>query len=592
MALEELSPQVNKLWQDLNTEMKNSETNVKIVLEALYLLGENLKVTGEEGNNLNSMLKSFGVDINTFGNDLNSALDAYLADNQSFVESMSYEERQSYVRRLESLKEMLGNQKDFDDAMLKAYIRKNKYELETEDAKIKKMRNSEKGFLKMLEAHGEAFQVAIQETITSTFGEGSKTSEALTKAISGFGVLAGVIGIMSLVSNYIAESVEDQQQMFLRSGGYLGRGFAGVIGESAKLRIEMRAQAGAYMTAAQMQEVYNDAVDNGLIGLTKLTLVQQGSTLTGIELQDKIRKTSVKSAAQLKFLSTAIFGNIDATKKMLETMTYYRMGFGEETDAIFYQLYEAGAELETGAEPLLNFMNVLGERTFMTGQSVYKSLGPLTQFGKLIAKATSNPEEIKASYEAMGQLIQQFDIIKYMAVMKGPGDVIDKYQRALQTGPFTAFIEYSKTLASQLGVPSNKKAAALAFAVPELRGLGGMGMQIAEAILKIKPSSIETQQQMTKALIEAGLPKDIAKMGAMSIAIKDPQARLLDAVTRFGETIVVILAKLVEYIMIIARVSSKERYDTQQSLKTITSQFSLEEINGKPSTLEKSFGTG
>jgi len=563
----------------LTAALKENIGDIKTIVNALVEFGKAAKVSGEESNTLVDALNKMGLSTEIFTQDLRKNFEVFLSENESFVESMTYEERKAYVERLKQLKEMLGKSKEFDDALLKAHIRKNEFELEMEKSKIKIMEASEKGFIAMMMARGEKLQSTLKEFVQSTFGTSSKVSDTLTKIISNAGIFAGVLATISLILDTYAESFEKQQQLMLRTGGYIGRGFVETIGEASNFRLELMRQAQAYMTLSESQETFNKFIEAGGLGLTQMAMAQQNAGLTMIEAQNNIRKAAISNMLHTKYLASAIFGTDDAFKEMLEMMTLFRTNIEIQSNEIFSALYIAGSSLQIGADPLLKFMVEIGQRAFMTGQDIRQSIDPMIKFGQLIKEATKNPQEIIATYEALGKLVSQFDIIKYMAIMRGPGDVLDKYMEALRTGPFTAFIRYSQELASQLGTTPEKRAVGLAFALPEFRNLGAMGVEISKAILKIDTSNIKNYENLVEALKQQGLTEQIARLGAEYVAIKDPQARLLDTIMRLSTTLFSILAKIVSYLMIIAKVGEREKRETMQLLNAISGQKLINDIN-------------
>jgi len=520
----------------LKAELISDQKSVMAIIKALNSLGKSLESSGVATTDLmEAMIEKSrieGVDLPAM---MAQGLDSMLADNETFVESLSYVDRQKYISELETMEKIASSQKEFDSSMLKAYIRKNKFELEMEKIKLEQTKASEEGFMQKWKVTQKQYQASINEWAQSTFGVKSDTSEKIAQFAGTLGLIGVGLTALNNVAKAAADKFEATQEALVAMGG-AGVGLADTLDRTGKIQQSLIGTTAQYLITMEMQqEIMTNATKTGLAGIA---VQRQGLSYANIsaEGQAKAGQAAYQAAVRVRMLSETLFSGEDILPRYTKLLkNYHNVGLEEGINVIGLMGNKAAA-MGVNTNFMLEVMDTLSESAFLSSQSIYETTSSLINFGismKKVQKGISGPE-LQETYDALTQLAKGFDNFKYMAAV-GTTDLISGYQQAVGKSDIGKMATYLQTLSGELGIEGGSakdRATALAIAYEPLRSMGDEGIKLAQAIQSMKIGGSEADFEAAAKAI--GLTERQIQAGKELTFMKDPLARLSDTLNKLS----------------------------------------------------------
>lgn len=552
-----LTPEALEALEAFILATKGFSVEAKVAFEALATLTKEFDDFQKVSQKIKETLEEQGESQTNVYDRITNVLKNRLLEEEDLIEKMSYGERKMHVENLKRLQERIKIDNKGGDELIQAYIDENEFKIKIQEKTAEKVIASYKGVFSRLSVGLKESELKMIHWARQTFGASSALTKLIIKIAGTAAIVAMAFMLVLKAIDNVSKKIENAANTMLLTGGYIGKGFKDIVYSGYYMQAMLDKVTLGILESSKAFEVYETAVKAGIISVIRASYAYDKISLS----QEKFMELSTKFTIDLYKMNVVMFGSVDNLEDMISMLTYFRIKMTEnnkEYSVIFSKLYEMGSDFGITAQPLLNFMNVLGKTAYMTGIDVYRSIGVIDQFGKTLKKRLS-AEELKTVYEALGKLVDQFDPIKYMAVMKGSEDFLDKYEKAIKD-PLAGVITYVQEVGRQINVPFEKRGLALAMTLPEFKSLGpGISRQLIDAFLKIDLSRVKTEENIREELKRQKIDEHLINLGTQMLLIKDPQARLLDYVMKAGEKIISLLVIIASKITFTKETTIQER---------------------------------
>jgi hypothetical protein len=494
-------------------------------------------------------LTSMGDTADVAAEKVEEKLKVMLADNGTFVEKMGINEKTKYVLQLKKMETLMSKQKVHEGLMLQAYIRKNEFELEMQKITLEKMETSEKGFTSMMTVRAKESQLKINEFFKSTLGISYKAGGGMQKLAAAGGIAAAVFGVMSMASESLKARADAFSDSVIRSGGTISDSLIRTMDSSYEMSSAMGLANRFMYTNKQAMEIWSEAMENGVLGLSQMTQgFNEYSKSYDSKAQSNVRIAAMSFTFNMKALSTAIFGTANSMPELFNMMKTYRMSTTNETmDMMAVMGRIARDNMLTSGGAVLEFVNSFSDRVVMTGANAKRTIGEVDTLVKSFSSLAKTADERALMLQTTGKILQSFDFTKFMAV-SGGGDIASQFKKIAtgKTSPAEMFATYFQGVSKAIGGTKTEKAAYMAMALPEFKGLGpGLAYSLSQAFQKLTPETIKAGG--TKAfLMSQGLSEQAIRTGSAIAEMGNVQNKAIDVVIKLGEQLPKLLLMLLE----------------------------------------------
>ena len=383
-----------------------------------------------------------------------------------------------YGEALDKLIAQYEKAKSDTDKLRRAKLQEVRFAVEMETIKQKKLKATQEGFTKMM-------IVRYNEMKEKVLHAGRKVLGIQKSGSTGFLKMAGVLSIALIILNALkdvlmhsASSARDFSDAIIRSGGLVGRSTGEVMVFANRLYTQLSLASAGIYSYEQALAIYNEAVEAGALSLEIMYMQQQKVIWT----QEELNRRTMRAAIELKAMSMALFGTENVIKDVYDVAIGFRINIEKQMQTVLTLLAASAGELQIPAKTMLEVMSVIGDKMIATGTSVLDfTLPAMLKLGSSLRKILA-PAELERAMKGLKGIIQQFDVVYTMAVMKGPTEIGERYTEALRIGPLKGLTMYLTTLEKQMR-GQREKVAAMALALPEFKRMGAPGIALIKGIL-------------------------------------------------------------------------------------------------------------